>query len=342
MINKKLGIAGLALAAMVVGQHAEAAEKVVWNWALYGPPRAFSKPIELVAKHVEEKSGGNFTFRIHYSESISPAKEMIDGIKIGAFEGALLNYGYTPGKTPLALAPQLPFLPLPNLEVTQGVIEDFNAWEPQKAEFRQWNAMNLYAALVPQYEVMGKGEPPYKLEDWKGRRVRATGPMGDAMRTIGVVPTSVTVSEAYTAMERGIIDAMALPFSYAFGTYKLHEVSRWYTENLTLGFINNSWAVHIPSYEKLPAEYKAMLEEVRAAQYQVIKDAYEEEDKKWIPIYEERGLKKVVFTPEMKEELVAQGGKPVWEAWVKENEAKGLPAREALDLILASAKKHGG
>jgi hypothetical protein len=35
----------------------------------------------------------------------------------------------------------------------------------------------------------------------------------------------------------------------------------------------------------------------------------------------------------------AIGGKPVWDKWVSENAAKGVPAQELLNLILDTAKK---
>ena len=34
-----------------------------------------------------------------------------------------------------------------------------------------------------------------------------------------------------------------------------------------------------------------------------------------------------------------KAGKPVWDKWLAETKAKGLPAQEGLDLILATAKK---
>ncbi len=174
---------GCALAAALSGRGAAAAEKIVWDIALYGPPREVTTQIEYVAKYVEEKSNGNFIFKLHYGESIAPAKAMLDSLKIGAVQGAFVTFTYVPGKTPLHLALDLPYLPVPDLDTWQKVQEKFYAWEPIKKELEKWNGIALYATLLPPYEFMGTGKPPKTLDDWKGMRVRALGPHGDAMRT---------------------------------------------------------------------------------------------------------------------------------------------------------------
>jgi len=36
----------------------------------------------------------------------------------------------------------------------------------------------------------------------------------------------------------------------------------------------------------------------------------------------------------------ATAAKPVWDHWVAETEKKGLPGKEALELVLSLSKKH--
>ncbi len=136
-----------------------------------------------------------------------------------------------------------------------------------------------------------------------------------------------------------MIQAAAFPFSYTFGAYRLHEISKWYTYGLNFNFLHNGWLASTMAYEALPAEYKQMLEDVRDAQYKAARAAFEEADAKWIPEYDAR-MERITITPEMVTEFQAIGGKPVWDKWVAETSAKGLPAQEALDLVLASAAKH--
>ena len=102
---------------------ADAADKVTWNFALYGPPRAVTVTFEHLAKVAKEKSGGNFVINLKYNEQLSEAKDMLDGLKVDAFQGAFVAYSYAPAKTPLQGVLDMPFLPIPDL-VSQEKVQD--------------------------------------------------------------------------------------------------------------------------------------------------------------------------------------------------------------------------
>jgi TRAP-type C4-dicarboxylate transport system substrate-binding protein len=324
---------------MLLASQAIAQDKIVWDIAIYGPQREVTAPIEYLAKFLDEKTGGKFTLKLHYSESIAPAKSVLDSLQIQAIQGGLVAFGYTPGKTPLHLALDLPYLPLPDLDAFEKVHETFYAWEPARKELARFNGVAIYAALLPQYEFMGTGKAPRTLDDWKGMRVRALGPGGDAMRTIGAVPTSVPAPEVYTALERGTFQATSFPFSYAFAAYKLHEVSKWYTMGMQFGVVNNAWVFSKSAFDKLPPEYKKLFDEARPQFYKVAKEVYRAADERNIPMFDKAGLERVTYTHETLAPFIEKAGKPVWDKWVADGKAKGLPAQEALDLVLSTAKK---
>src|SRR3546814_20380456 len=73
--------------------------------------------------------------------------------------------------------------------------------------------MAYMSNLLPQYEFMGGGEPPKTLEDWKGMRVRALAGIGEAMKRLGAVQTTVTAPEDSTALERGLFEEESFSFS---------------------------------------------------------------------------------------------------------------------------------
>lgn len=329
---------GLGFAALAA-RPADAADKVTWNWALYGPPRAVTVSMEHLAKVAKEKSDGNFIINLKYNEQLGDAKDMLDGLKVDAFQGAFVAYSYAPAKTPLQGVLDMPFLPIPDLVSQERVQDSFQAWKPAAEELARWNGAHFMTILLPQYEFMGSGKPPRNLEDWKGMRVRALGGLGDAMKLLGAVPVSVSAPEVYTALERGMFQAASFPFAYSFTAYKLHEVSKWYTLGMQPGIIHNSLVLSQTAWKALPDEYKKILEDARPEAYRLQREAYEEADKKSIPQFEKRKLEVIKVTPEVREKLIAIAGKPVWDQWVADTEKKGLPGKEALELVLSLAKK---
>ena len=318
---------------------ATAADKVTWTWSLYGPPRAATVTFEHLAKVAKEKSGGNFIINLRYNEQLGEAKDFLDGIKVDSFQGAFVAYSYAPAKTPLQGVLDMPFLPIPDLVAQAKVLDAYQAWKPVSDELSKWNAMHFMTLLLPQYEFMGTGKPPRNLEDWKGMRVRALGGLGEAMKLLGAVPTSVSAPEVYTALERGTFQAASFPFTYSFTAYKLHEVSKWYTLGMQLGIVHNSVVISQTAWKALPDEYKKILEDARPETYRLQREAYEEADKKSFPLFEKRKLEVIKVSPEMRDKLIATAGRPVWEQWAAETEKKGLPGKEALEKVLALTKQ---
>jgi TRAP-type C4-dicarboxylate transport system substrate-binding protein len=336
----------IALAALVTSLAAPAwaqavdGPKVDWKLATWGKPRAFTKGVEGLAKHLAERTGGKFTITIGYG-TFGGEKEILDILSAGGLQMTMMCSSYHPDKHPAYTGLDLPFLPMPDFNVQWAVHDAYHAHPYIQQELGKWNAMPYSSNLLPQYEFIGKGKAPKTLADFKGMRVRAIGGIGDAMRNIGAVPTSVPATEVYTSLERGTVDAVSFPSTYAHASYKTHEIGSWFTSNLTPGtqacptVINkNAWASLPPQYQKLVTEFRPKVKEVLVA-------AYTAADEKNLPLFK-RKLEFVNYSAAELAEFRKAGAQPVWDKWVAETSAKGAPAKELLELILktaAAAKK---
>ena len=148
---------------------------------------------------------------------------------------ALVCNFYHPRKNPGLMVLSLPFLPIKSWEDRLAVRKAVYSHDQVKKEMKRWGAMIYSSTYIPNYEIMGRGKPPVALEDWKGLNVRAGGGLGDLLTKIGAVPTSTTATEVYTGIQLGTMDAAAFPFTYAHVSYRLHEVSDWFTSNMSPG-----------------------------------------------------------------------------------------------------------
>lgn len=315
-----------------------AAEKVEWQLSAWGKRRAFTEGVEAISDYVAEKSDGNFTININYGGTLSKPRENLDGISLGAFEAAMFCASYHPQKNRSVTVLELPFLPIPNGEVQKAAdLAVYNHPYTQK-EMAQWNAKLLMSAALPQYEFMGRGEPPRKLEDFDGMRVRALGGIGAAMEKIGAVPTTVTAPETYRAIESGTVDAAAFAF-YSHFSYKINEVSTWRTMNMSPGSVNCPTVVNIDAYNALSDENKKILDEAVDVAYDALNEAYAAAIDKYTPVADEAGIERIVYSDEELAEFQAKAAKPVWDAWVAEQSAAGVPAQELLDLVLKTAEE---
>lgn len=317
-----------------------AAQKVNWKFSSWGNPRAFTKGIEVLAETVAKQSGGNFTITIGMGEQFSKARENLDGIKLGALDAAHFCNFYHPGKNPAFMVFSLPFLPLGDWDVSLKVRTALFKHPALVADMDNWNAVTYATTLLPQYEFLGKGKPPVTLADWKGKRVRAGGGLGDAMEVLGAIKTTTAATEVYTSMQRGTMDAASFPYTYAQVAYKIHEVSDWYTTNMSPGTSECPLVFNKSSWAKLPDQYRKMVTGALDAVNQAQIQAYVDIDKKNLPMLAEK-LKPVTYSKAQLEEFRRVAGKPVWDKWVSENKDK-FDAQGVLDLVFKTAKEAGG
>ena len=175
------------------------------------------------------------------------------------------------------------------------------------------------------------------VEDMKGVRMRISGLNAKALQVFGAVPTMVTAPDGYTALDRGTIDMFGFPYSYAFGSYKLYEVSKYVTEGLGMSGFMCFQGVNIDAWNGTPDKVRKAMPKAQAAAIDAMIEAYQTADKKWIPIFHEK-LEVVKIAPSERAKLAA-GADNIWAEWVKEQEAKGRPATEMLNFVKAAVAK---
>jgi TRAP-type C4-dicarboxylate transport system substrate-binding protein len=333
----------VSMAAMMLGIAGPASagprEQVTWYLSTWGASRAVTKAVEVLAETVDRETGGGFRILVHYGEALSPARDNLDSISVGVIEAAHFCPSYHPGKTPLMLALELPFLPIPDLDSARRLSLVYYRHPEVIKEMDKFNAVALMQTTAPRYEFMGTGPAPLTLEHWRGLRVRAPGNVGDAVRAMGGQPTSVAAPEIYTSLERGMFDAATLPFPYAFASYRIQEVASWYTYNLNAGMPNCVIAANARALAALPEVYRQALHEAipaaAAAQIKLLND----QDAHWVGSFDAAGLTRVTYDEGQIAELKSRTARRIWDAWVDKVTRRGIPGRAMLDFILAEAAR---
>ena len=301
--------------------------KLSWDVSLWGKPRAGTAVADALAAVVEERTGGAWRMTLHYGEALSKSRENLDGIAIEAFQAAMFCNFYHPRKNPALMVLTMPFLPMSDWDANRRIREAAYAHPAVEREMARWNAMIYTSTFLPQYELLGRGEPPTGLEGWKGLTVRAGGGLGQAMRLLGATPASSTATEVYTGVQQGTMDAASFPFTYGHVSYRIHEVAEWFTGNLSPGTADCPLVFGITAYEALPPQYKQLLEDVKEEVIAEQIQAYVDVDAENLPMLK-RSLKEIRYTDAQLAQFRARAGKPVIDAWIDENarrfDASGL------------------
>ena len=320
------------LASTVLAYSATQVLAVEWNVSLWGKRRAFTEHVEKLAELVKDKTGGKFTLNISYG-GLSKNRENLDGISVGAFEMAQFCAAYHPDKNPTLMVLDLPFLGVETLK-QEGDLDMALYQHPEVVkDLARWNATIIMASPLPQYNLAGVGDAPSKLEDFNGMRVRATGGMGEAFKKVGAVPTSVTSSEAYTALESGVVDAVAFA-PHAHLSFRTIEIAKWWTANLNPGSVNCPVVVNNDALAALSDEHRDALMSSIPASMDRYYEAYQAVYDKWEPTLEKNGVTKITLPDEVVSGLQEAAAGPVRDEWLAANEGK-IAAKELYDFTKA-------
>ncbi|MEO0822586.1 MAG: C4-dicarboxylate TRAP transporter substrate-binding protein [Pseudomonadota bacterium] len=302
-----------------------------WNVSLWGKRRAFTEHVHKLAELVEARTNGEFTFNISYG-GLSNNRENLDNISFGAIEMAQFCAGYHPDKNPTITVLELPFLGVATLEEEVAVSHAVYAHPATAADLGRWNAKLLMTSPMPQYNVAGKGDKPSTLADFEGMRIRATGGLGSAFETVGATPTSVTSSEAYNAMESGVVDSVAFA-QHAHLAFRTVDLADWWTTNLNPGTVNCPVVVNTDAYNALSDAHRAALDESVDEAIAHYLENYGTVFGKFESVLAERGVAKVDFADSEIDAFRARAADPIREKWLSDMKAQGIPGDELYQLV---------
>jgi TRAP-type C4-dicarboxylate transport system substrate-binding protein len=335
-LSATLACAGaIVIAAVIATPTPTFAEKVIWQYNIFGPQRAVTAGMEAVRDYLQKASNGNFEIKISYGAALGPPKQIPEAIKSGGYDGGQMCAGYYPNKFPLLTVMELPFL-TPAKTADHAKVYEAVMHHPLivKEMAERWGIKYIAPVFLPPYEFMGNKRIK-SVADMKGVKMRISGLNAKALQVFGAVPTIVTAPEGYTALERGTIDSFGFPYSYAFGAYKLYEVSKYVTEGLAMSGFMCFQGVSLKAWNKLPADLRAKLPEALKAGDAALMAAYKKADDKWIPIFKKK-LEVDPFPAAERAKLAAGAGK-IWEAWAKDH---GKDGQTMLDFVKSESAKY--
>jgi TRAP-type C4-dicarboxylate transport system substrate-binding protein len=338
MIERFLVTALAIVAALALPAGSPHAQQTTWKVAVFGPPRAVTAPIEHLAKEVGAKTGGQVKIEPVYGEALSKATEIIDGLKAGAFEAGLLCGSYYPAKIPLFSVLDLAMF-TPDDIMAQARVQMALAEHPAvAAEFKRWNLRMLLPSPLPQYQMMGKRRIA-KVEDLKGVRIRVSGEMARVLEDYGAVKSLVPAPETYTSLERGVVDMVTFPSTFSFASYRLHEISKFFIDKVSLGSQPCFWGVNEAAWSKLSPAHQKLMIDLREPAVQAAIRAFAAADEKNYADWKARGIEIINFPPAERAKLAANAGKH-WQEWVQDKDKKGLPGKAVFEFAQAKIKEH--
>lgn len=313
----------LALVTMTVlaftGNTVLAGEVIQLRYASYQPTTSqLYKCQQWWGEQLEKRSGGKVRVKLFPGQQLAKAKQMLEAISGGLTDIGGVSPSYTPAKLALHTIDFLPTLAPVRADQQMLILNGPLRKNPAIVkELEALNVVNLFTLCLPGYSVISV-KPVREPADFKGLKIRCTGMLAPFFKALGAVPVFTPAPEAMMAMSRGVVDAVAGCGDYWHKAYKLDEVGKYLTRDVAFGGATLDILMNKNSYDKLPADVKKIINDLRQEMAQVnqLFIASPSILLKWHMENERKGITYVYWKPADVKTL-DKIAKPFWEKWMQ-------------------------
>lgn len=326
-------LAALLAAGALAAAPAQAKDEITLTYATY-LPQSFTwvQVDDWFMQEVTERTDGRVQFETFYGGSMLKAQEVLPGLKSGAADLATGGPIYNADMLPLSAGVIQPFLTEKVDAAVKAFIELYETNEAFTQEWRQNNMKMLYA-MVATENALWTDEPVTSAADLEGMRLRASGGVARALERLGATTVAMGMGDGVQAFKNGAIDGFTSgPFDVST-LVGLHEIADYANDAGRMGvYAAVSLAFNLETWQGLPEDVQAVFlevaEEAPAKFLEVTEASVSEAVDKLIAT---EGLTVERTSPETDAAWREKVAEPVWNAWIEETAAKGLPAREVFE-----------
>lgn len=250
-------LGALALCAGLLAGTAQADELSV---ATFVPPQHHTNVnvFEWFGKELAERTNGELTVRVYPGGQLGAGpvqqyKRVVEGVA----DIVLGVAGYTPELFPKAMLTVPPGKASNSLELSDAFLAN---WDHFKDEFDEVVFLGIG---FPAGTSLAATKDLSTLESWKGAKiVPYAAQMAPIIEALGGVAVQMPVTEIYTALSSGTIDAAISAHNNMLPPWNWQDVATYYIDNIPPQFQTVYFIMNRDRYEGLPPEQRAVIDEL--------------------------------------------------------------------------------
>ncbi len=311
-------------------QHVE--NLVPWTKLIKERTAAIGKPVDIV---------------IYGAGALGTSRDMLKLAEGGVADiTASWTTAHDPGIFPLNDVMTLPLLFASSIQMNLVAQEMYDTRPEFRKEFER-HVKLLFFCCPGAYHLVSKTRQVKTLEDFKGMKTPIDGPIQTATVTaLGGTPVEVLPPEAYMSLERGLLDAGILSWEGIVTAFKWLEVTKYRTifpRGLFASYLvaTMNW----DSWNRLPPDVQKIFEELTGTYMsRHVGETFDRVDMQCLEKLKEydkkAGNPEPYYMPKDEFQKWEEAIKPLYEKWIADLEAKGLPGRSLYEDTLRLIEKY--
>ena len=292
---------------------------------------SLDKGLDYFAKLVSDKSGGELKIQVFPNSSLGDNTAMMEQLQFGSLDMMAPSVAALSGFTPSTAIFDLPYLfknEAAAEEVLDGPLGDTvgKALEPQGFYLLGWMTQS-WRHLTCNKEVT-------KPADVAGIKIRTMDSKYHMahFNTLGASAIPMAMSELYTALQQGTIDAQENPYTNIVNS-RFYEVQKYVVET---GHIYDACPLIISTltWKRLDDNQKKIIKEAAAEAVNWERKEVKKDDDLFREQVKKSGTTVIALTPEQRAEF-RKAAQPVYDEFVKEQGQTGADAVKAVEAVNA-------
>jgi len=305
---------------------------IMLKWAHHNPPTSYSQTMgfDVIGKAIEESSGGRVDITFYPAQTLTKSSENYDAIIAGITDIGWSFFSYYPNRFPLSEVVNLPMIGFNSAaEASEAIWRLYEETDLIKDEWKETHILSFNSTDPSGFST---NFPVKTMEDLKGRKFRtASGPVLEFFQSLGVSIVSMPIPDCYQALEKGVIEGLALAWEGQENISAQEVIKYGYDVKTAAGGFY--LAMNQQVWDSLPEDIKQVFNEecgLKAA-LQMAK-AWDETNPATLEKFKNAGVKIETIA---NEELARWREKAdiVNKAWAENLDAKGLKGTETLNKM---------
>ena len=265
-------------------------------------------------EQVEVRTDGNVLVNLFPSGQLGNDAQMIDGIRSGIIDIAMVGLNNYSGLMPESAAFTLPFM-FPTREAAYQVLDG----QVGQGVLDQMNEFGLKGLGFPEngYRNMTNNRGPIRVPaDLAGLQMRVNNSiaLNDMFAALDANPQQIPVAELYTALETGVVDAQDHPIGVTL-SFKFYEVQD-YLSLTQHAYSPLALAMNSDTFMGLTADEQAVVLEVAAEAVAMQRELSIAKEDEMLAALESDGM---TINRDVDGAAFQEAVKPVWEAFIEAN-----------------------
>lgn len=292
---------------------------------------SLDKGLDYFAKLVSDKSGGELKVQVFPNSALGDNTAMMEQLQFGSLDMMAPSVAALSGFTPSTAIFDLPYLfknEAAAEEVLDGPLGDTvgKALEPQGFHLLGW--------MTQSWRHLTCNKDVTKPSDVAGIKIRTMDSKYHMahFNTLGASAIPMAMSELYTALQQGTIDAQENPYTNIVNS-RFYEVQKYVVET---GHIYDACPLIISTitWKRLSDDQKKIIQEAAVEAVKWERAEVKKDDGIFREQVKKSGTNVIQLTSEQRAEF-RKAAQPVYDEFVKEQGQTGADAVKAVEVVNA-------